>query len=148
MKKNTWIFFLLILMACSKDNQTDPDTYNIETHVFYQLDSPIEQNYPDVGAKVFVYYDKLVYDFMNYSYEGEGIFIKKDSIYNGDPMIKPDQTAVVDGLGNSIITPQYTDKEFLVVVESNIYSPQLQSTDFPSAKGPIKHTLIFKPQKK
>lgn len=146
MKKYLCLFLLLIGTACSKDNQPDVDSYNIETHVFYQLDTSIQQNFPDGGAKVFVYYDKLVYDFMDYTYEGEGVFIKKDNMDKKEPVIKPDQTGRVDALGNSVITPKYTNKVFLVVVESNIYSPQLKSTDFPSATGPIKHTIIFKPQ--
>lgn len=142
MKKNILLFFLFLLAGCSHNEE---EMYNIETYVYYKLHSSLEEKFPDTGAKIYIYYDKQTSDFLHYKYEGEGILTKKDSVFGGDPIIKPDQIGQVDDTGSCIIKPKYTDKIVTVIIESHMYSPQIKWVDYPSISSPIKDTAIFEP---
>lgn len=139
MKKLIGLFLLFTLVCCSDNHKQELTIHDIKIQVFYKLNASDQELIPDEGAKVYIYYGKETHDFMNSSYDKDGLFIKENFT------IIPDQQAFINHSGNLILTPLYIDRVFTIVIESRFYSPRLANSVFPSAKGPINQLTIFEP---
>lgn len=149
------LYFLIILplfifCSCSNDEEeADPTNKEFDTvlvsHVFIKKTNQ-NKEIAEMGAKVFVYYNVKQTDFHSFTedhYLGDGVF------NNNKESIEPDQIGITDENGTSEITLLYKDKEFTVVIESNIYPYRTSSyypplKEYPSYNQPvIKTTYIF-----
>lgn len=141
MKKNIILLFSLILtISCSNNlNYNERDKVNIKVQVLYETTNEAKTRHPDIGATVFIYYNRYSTNLANYHYQTEGKFIK------GDSVVIPDQTAIINEDGNAIITPKYIDKEITIVVKSKYYTDKFAISSYSSSTKDIIQTNIFKP---
>lgn len=138
------ILFLLfsgILMSCHNDKMDeieepteDRSKFTIEAYYNY----PNSQNikHPDVGAKVYIYFDVPTIDFMNTNYLGNGVYDKMGLI------TKPDQIFEVDGNGCITIERLYLDKNITIIIESNIMKPVYSFHLYSPLNPPVKITSV------
>ncbi|GEM_PF-6878659 len=146
MKKISILLILILIVSCSEKEDTIVN--NMTVSVFYTTNPSGEVIYPDIGAKIFIYFDKASYDFMYYTYEKDGIFTldttQRTPGYLKDKIL-PDQKNVTDNTGLAVLIPYYTDRIFSVFIESEFYSKRLTHFVFPSASYPIKIETTFEP---
>lgn len=135
-----YFYFSFFCVSCSDNDKHDIEK-NIQVEVFYKLEY-LQQEYPDAGAKVFIYYDRSSIDFSLTTYTEEGSFIKEDGT-----VIILDQTGITDDSGITIVTPKYHDRMLTIVIESGFYSPQLKHEVYPSVKGSFIVKKIFEVEK-
>lgn len=136
MNKYILFFLTLLLFICCSDNEQDLEV-NIRVEVFYKSDYLSGEYNSDIGAKIFLYYEKDSYDFFHSAYEGDGIFVKKND------SIIPDQSVSIDSIGFVFVKPEHTDRMFTLIIESHYYSPELMHFVFPSVKRMLPVTAIF-----
>ena len=150
MKKWFYFIFVLVFVCCDNTIPTEeprPEA-QIEVRAFYVKESE-SSKYPDVGSQVFIFYD--IYENIHYSYEEGGILIDNR---NGN-RITPDQQSVIDGFGETIIIPKYTDRKFHIIVASNYYPGRLGYVSYTerafeqafstSENGIIRYTITYYP---
>ena len=141
------LFFLLIVIAslltsCSNDARVGLEPENeiptIEIHVVYTIN--YNDRIPDVGSKVYLYYDiNVAADLTRYSYEGDGVFIK------GENIVHPDSMSVIDEKGDAILFLKHTDKEFTILTESCYHYPRKIFSYHPYYREKIVELQIFHP---
>ena len=134
-------FLILGLQACSKEEEQVNPNYEkkITVKVFYCTQEKPNDQKPDAGSKVYIYYDLYTIDFRNSTYQGNGKFIEKSSV------IEPEQNYLVNLDGTIDIVPIYSDRKISVIVESNYYKGRLASSSYMKFDESIVCTNIFHP---
>ena len=107
-------FFMLIgLLSCSKNEDEVKSTdreYKINIKVDYVEKS---KDYPDEGAKIYIYFNHKQDDFTGLQYDKEG------SYYSETKTIRPDNTYIVNNQGMAIIDfKEHLNVECSIIVES------------------------------
>lgn len=129
--------FASLLFSCSKDENIamDEPVY-FDVQAYYKVKTNQQDPFPDVGAKIYVYYGIDERDVILFDYS-EGVF-SKDAI-----KIFPEQTAVIDRNGHALLSPKYEDRKVMILAESNYYKNHLLEVSYPSSSEKIVQVNIF-----
>lgn len=105
------ILFSLFSCDTSKDEFVEnKQNYRVDVKVEYVQRS---EYFPDIGSKIYIYFNCKQENFTGLQYDGEGVFSSEAKT------IKPDTTYVVDFEGiASLDFEGYLGVEFCIVVES------------------------------
>jgi len=130
------VFSIAVFTSCYDDADDQEPKVNI--FAFYEtIDNPGVKK-PDVGAKVFFYYQLGKEDFTDLIYSGDGIFIKDDYI------IKPDEQYTIGEKGEVSFIPQDMEVRATIVIESNYYKGNIAMTSFSFTKNGVGFSKVFK----
>ena len=114
--------FAGILVSCDKEENVEiespsEDKNKCVVEVYYSYQEAQDKKYPDINAKVYVYYDTPMTDFMGADSLGNGVFDKRGLI------LKPEQIFVIDVDGIITIERLYLDKDVTIMIESHRMKP-------------------------
>jgi len=124
--------------GCYDDPEESEPKVNV--FAFYEtIDNPNIKN-PDVGAKVFFYYEICKEDFVDFVYSDDGIFIKNDYT------IEPDEQYTIGEKGKVSFIPKNMDVRATIVIESNYYKGNIAMTSFSSTKNGAGFSKVFRPE--
>jgi len=130
------LFSVVIFTSCYDDPEESEPKVNV--FAFYEtIDNP-EIKKPDVGAKVFFYYEFSKERFTDLIYSGDGVFIKDDYT------IKPDEQYTISEKGEVSFIPQNMDVKATIVIESNFYKGNIAMTSFSSTKNGVGFSKVFR----
>jgi len=133
-----FVSFLLIFTGCYNDE--DEYVPDVKVFAFYEtIDSPGVKE-PDAGAKVYIYYRISQSNLIDYIYQGEGLFFNESL-----PVIKPDEEYRIDEAGKLFFIPENVNEEVIIIIESNFYKGQFESTGFSSTVNGAGVYKVFKP---
>ncbi len=130
MKRVCLCFFLLsLLFGCNQDpvdiSEEKKEEALLSYHIVYLTKEGEETEYPDAGARLYLYYGLEAHEFTGISWEGEGVLMQGDSL-----AIYPDVEQTADEEGNAAfyIPPRDFNRPFCIFVESNYYKEIHQPT--------------------
>lgn len=132
-----------IMMSCNTDDNYETDKHPENNRKLFTVEAyfnfPENQNkrYPDVGAKVYIYFDIPTYEFNNSTYLGEGVYENRNRI------IEPDTIYTIDGNGSIIIKNSYPEKDITIIIESNKMKPVNSFHLYSPLNPPEKIVTVF-----
>lgn len=137
------IFFMSMLVCCNKENNCDTDKpldndgKQFSVEAYFNFPENQNKKYPDVGAKVYIYYDIPTSVFLDTDYLGNGIYDKRGKI------IEPDDSYTIDGDGRMDIEYLNYKKDITIIVESNKMKPVNSYHQYSSINPPTKIVVVF-----
>lgn len=146
MKKLLTLFICLSLIglnACSSDDDDNgggETGVTLKARVQYSTDANGVDTKPDVGAKVYLFYD---FDYKNangYTYQYGGKFVKNGST------IEADQSATIGSDGNATIDARYINRRLTVVADSKHFEGRYTPYYYSNFKENEIFAIIFKPE--
>ncbi len=137
MRKILFLPLILLMLSCGEDAK-EIIASNITVEAYYTTIENPNKLIPDVGARVFVYYDFYSLELAEYTFRADG------SLANGDSIIAPNQKAVVDANGKVILTPLYYNKKFIILVESSYYQGRIAHSSYTAANTSVTQRVITK----
>lgn len=94
-------------------------------HIVYLKQGEGKTEYPDAGARLYLYYELEAHEFTGISWKGEGLLMQGDSL-----AIYPNVEKTADEEGNAFfyISPKDFNRPFCIFVESKYYKEIQQPT--------------------